>query len=471
MKKNIYFLIGAIILLIALLIIYLSVLSKNTDKTSEDAQSETLDMTSLGTQLTSMDSVDTFTLDNENGNFIFYKSEDIWKIKGYENTFNTAVVNNIENVFTGLYSTQIVEENAQDLVKYSLSPPTAQAISGNLKINLGSITTDGKYCYVTLNDENTVYMVNSARVECLQYGLNDFIDKSLPKINSDSIQEISINYKDKEDILIKYDKDNPIAREYSEKNGLATLVMEKPVENILVYPYNLQSSILMNLNSLNVSDLVNIAPSDLSEYGLDNPICTIYLADKENTITVKLGNYAPGTENSYSYVMINDRPEVFTMEYRALKPFVNASIADFVEKFVSLYQRSKVNKIIIESDKTYTIDLKAEGENDYREIDGVTKDYRNSYINGTLIDKDTFTNFYELLVGIGFDNITSKIYKGDKPAITITFELSDGSKDIAQYFDYDSSFYTVNKGDTSSMLVSKQTVRKVINMADNLIKK
>lgn len=471
MKKKIYILISTIILLLALLAIYLYVLNKNTEKTLEDEQPESADITSLGTQLTSMDNVDSFSLDNKNGNFTFYKSEDIWKIKGYENTFNTTVINNIENIFTGLYSSQIIEENAQDLTKYSLNPPVAQAISGNLKINLGSITTDGKYCYVTLNDENTVHMVNSARVECLQYGLNDFIDKSLPKISSDSIQEISINYKDKEDILIKYDKDNPIAREYSEKNGLATLVMEKPVENILVYPYNLQSSILMNLSSLNVSDLVNIAPSKLSEYGLENPLCTIYLADKENTITVKIGSYVPGTENSYSYVMINERPEVFTMEYRALKPFINASIADFVEKFVSLYQRSKVNKITIESDKTYTIDFKAEGENDYREIDGVTKDYRNSYINGILIDKDTFTNFYELLVGIGFDNILSETHKGDKPAVTITFELSDGSKDIAQYFDYDSSFYTVNKGDASSMLVSKQTVRKVISMADNLIKK
>lgn len=227
----------------------------------------------------------------------------------------------------------------------------------------------------------------------------------------------------------------------------------------------------MNLNSLNVSDLVNIAPADLSEYGLDKPLCTISLADNENTIIVKIGNYVPDTENSYSYVMINDRPEVFTMEYRALKPFVNASIADFVEKFVSLYQRSKVNRIIIESDKTYTIDFKAEGENDYKEIDGVTKDYRNSYINGVLIDKDTFTNFYELLVGIGFDNMISETYKNDNPAVTITFELSDGSKDTAQYYDYDSSFYIVNKGNDTSMLVSKQTVRKVINMAENLINK
>lgn len=471
MKKKIYILISAVILLMALLLIYLFVLNKSTDKTPDDEQSHSVDMTTLGTQITSINNVDTFTLDNKNGNFVFYKSADIWKIKGYENTFNTSVINNIESVFTGLYSTRIIEENAQDLTKYSLNPPIAQASSGDLKINLGSITTDGKYYYVSLNNENTVYMVNSARVECLQYGLNDFIDKSLPKINSDSIQEISIDYKDKDDILIKYDKDNPIAREYSEKNGLATLVMEKPVGNMLVYPYNLQSSILMNLNSLNVSDLVNISPADLSEYGLDKPLCTISLADNENAIIVKIGNYVPDTENSYSYVMINDRPEVFTMEYRALKPFVNASIADFVEKFVSLYQRSKVNRIIIESDKTYKIDFKAEGENDYKEIDGVTKDYRNSYINGVLIDKDTFTNFYELLVGIGFDNMVSETYKNDSPTVTITFELNDGSKDTAQYYDYDSSFYIVNKGNDTSMLVSKQTVRKVINMAENLINK
>ena len=194
------------------------------------------------------------------------------------------------------------------------------------------------------------------------------------------------------------------------------------------------------------------------------------MADKDNSIKVKVGSFVDGTDNSLAYVLVNDRPEVFTMEYRALKPFVTASVADFAEKFVSLYQRSKVKSIVINSDKEYTIDFKAEGDNDFKTVDGIQKDYRNTYINNKLVDKDTFTDFYELLIGIGFDNIVNKVEPKSEPAVIITFNLVDGSKNVAKYYDYDSNFFVVNKGDESSLLVSKQTVRKVISEAEKLCK-
>ncbi len=467
MKKKIYGLIIGLAVLVILLGIYLFISNKPQEET-EASDIDEISMGDLGTQITAMENVDTFTLNNENGNFVFNKKGDAWSIDGYSSTFNTSVINTMSSVFKSLYAESTVEEAAEDMAKYSLDNPIATAKSGDLTVNVGTQSADGKYYYVSINDENTVYMVNTARLDCLKYGLNDIIDKSLEKIDSDSIQELSIKYNDKEDILIKYDSDNPLAREYSEQNGLATLIMEKPVENMLVYPYNLQGSVLMNLDSLNITDLADINPSDLSAYGLDSPQCTIYIADTENSITVKMGNLVPDTDDSYAYVMVNDRPEVFTMPYRALRPFLNASIADFVEKFVSIYQRSKVDEITIEGDKSYTIKFEAEGENDFRDVDGVTKDYRNSYINDTLIDKDVFTDFYELLVGISFDDVISGYEIQGEPVMTITFKLSDGSTDTANYYNYDNSFYIVNKGDTVSMLVSKQTVRKVLSEAERL---
>ena len=86
------------------------------------------------------------------------------------------------------------------------------------------------------------------------------------------------------------------------------------------------------------------------------------------------------------------------------------------------------------------------------------------------MDKDTFTDFYELLIGIGFDNIVKKVDTNGEPALTITFNLVDGSKNEAKYYDYDSNFFVVNKVDESSLLVSKQTVRKVISQAEKLCK-
>lgn len=465
MKKKLYFLIGAVALLLVLSIVYALVSKTNKE---QQPTTNTVSTSDLGTEIIKANDVKNFSLNNANGTFDFVKKGDKWTVKGYNNLFDYTAVENIASVFNSLYAEQVI--NDSDLAKYGLNKPVAVATCNNVSVNVGSLSADNKYYYVSLNGDNNVYMVNATRIEPLTYGFNNIVDKSVDKIDADSIQELSIDYKDKDSILVKYDKDNPIAREYAEKNGLATLVMEKPVDNMLVYPYNLQASVLRNLASLNISDLADIKPSDLAKYGLDTPNCTIYVADKDNSIKIKVGSFVDGTDNSLAYVLVNDRPEVFTMEYRALKPFVTASVADFAEKFVSLYQRSKVKSIVINSDKKYTIDFKAEGDNDFKTVDGIQKDYRNTYINNKLVDKDTFTDFYELLIGIGFDNIVNKVEPKSEPAVTITFNLVDGSKNVAKYYDYDSNFFVVNKGDESSLLVSKQTVRKVISEAEKLCK-
>lgn len=472
MKKKLYMLIGAVAVLAILSSIYFFM----TSSAPEKAENESTDiaMENLGIQITQAKEIKSFNLKNPEISLNFKKNDNNWSVEGYDNSFNTTIIANMASIFTSLYASEIIEENAADMSKYGLTSPTAVASSGDVTISVGTLTADSKYYYVNLNDNKTVYMVNSARLNPLLYGLNDIIDKTLPKIDTNSVQEIFIDYSEisgKKDIIIKYDKDNPIAKEYSEKNGLATLVMEKPVSNILVYPYNLQSSILMNSDSLNIKDLVDINPTDLKQYGLDSPICTIYLADNDNSISIKLGDVKTNEDNTETaFVMVNDRPEVFTMDYRAIKPFFEAKIADFIEKFVSLYQRSKIESIRIEGSSNYDIQFKSEGENDFRDIDGVSKDYRNTYINNKLIDKDTFTDFYELIVGIGFDDILDRTEKENNAEITITFNLMDGSQEIDKYYSYNDSFYIVNKNEGSSLLVSKQTVRKVLSEAERLSK-
>ncbi len=472
MKKKLYMLIGALVILAVLFGIYLFMTSSAPD----EVESEITDtaMEDLGTQIVKSDDVKSFSLKNSQISLNFNKKGDSWYIDGYDNSFNNSAIANMASVLTSLYADSLIEENAEDMTKYGLSEPLAVISNGDVTINVGAITTDNKYYYVSINDSNTVYMVNSARLNSLLYGFNDIIDKSLPKIDTNSVQEISIDFNDesgKRDIVIKYDKDNPIAKEYSEKNGLATLVMEKPVSNILVYPYNLQSSILKNSDSINIKDLENIKPSDLKQYGLDTPLCTIHLADNDNDINIRVGNVITNEDDTQTaYVMVNGRPEVFTMDYRAIKPFVEAKIADFVEKFVSLYQRSNVKSISIEGSSSYDIQFKAEGENDFRDVDGVSKDFRNTYINNNLVDKETFTDFYELIVGIGFDEIINRTEPESNAEITITFNLMDGSKEVDKYYNYNDSFYVVNKDEGSSMLVSKQTVRRVLSEAERLSK-
>ncbi len=470
MRNRLYALTGTVILLAVLLGAYMVISGRNEDTSGTETQD--LPMEEMGNKIVDGKPAESFTLKNKNGEFEFVKKGDEWSIKGYDSRFSTPTVSEIASVFTGLYSERVIE--GEELSKYGLDKPEATASDGSVVINAGTVSSDGKYYYVSLGDEKSVYMVNSSAIQPLFYGLNDMIDKSVQKIDTNAVRELSIDFSDEDgknrDIYITYDKDNPLAREYAEKNGLAALVMQKPIKNMLVYPYNLQSSVLRNASSLNIRDLADIAPEDMSKYGLDRPKLTLYIADDENSIKISAGNTFTTEDGEYAYVLVNDRKEVFTMDQRALEPFENAGIADFAEKFISIYQRSKVKEIDIEGAKSYKIEFKAEGENDFREEDGVTRDYRNTYINGKLIEKDVFTDFYELIAGIGFDEIEYGKKPEGKPELTITFRLTDGSSDKAEYYRYNESFYAVTKGGDNVMYVAEQTVRRVLNTAEELSK-
>lgn len=470
MKKKLM-LLGAAVAVLAILLGVYAFMSSRHDKSGEKEETPALE--TLGENIADLDEVKKFTVENSEGKYTFTRKGGGWQAEGYDNQLDQNAVDKMAAIFTALYSEETVEEEPADLSKYGLDKPAATGTAEDITVKMGALTSDNKFRYVQVSGSNAVYMADAAFCDSLNYGLDDFIDKSIAKVNTDSIQEIEINVRDKEDIYVKYDPDNPIARDYAEANGLATLVMERPVENMLVYPYSLENSVLRNINNLNIADLVDPAPTDLSLFGLDKPQADIMVRDEENKITIKAGNMAPNKGvTEYIYVQINDRPEVFTMDYRSIEPFISVSIADFSEKFISLYQRSKVNAIEIkEGSGTYKIELKSEGENTFVQEDGVRRDRRNAYINGIAIDRDTFTDFYEQLIAIGFDNYDMNAKAEGTPIVTITFDLADGSRDIAEYYSYNSDFYVVKKGENTSMLVNKQTVAKVLNEAERLVNK
>lgn len=210
-------------------------------------------------------------------------------------------------------------------------------------------------------------MVNANACSLFTGTMDDFVDKNVPKVNTNSIVYMEIDYKDKDDILVEYDKDNSLVKEYADKNGLATLVLKKPISDIVVYPYSLQATALEDASALNVEKLVDPKPAELSKYGLDNPEMEVVLKDRNTELTVKVGSQVQDDSDiDYRYVQINNRSEVFTMDQRALQSFFDADIVDFVQPFVSLHSRSSVNKIEAENnDKKFNVEFKSEGENTF----------------------------------------------------------------------------------------------------------
>ena len=200
----------------------------------------------------------------------------------------------------------------------------------------------------------------------------------------------------------------------------------------------------------------------------------IVLKDRNTELTVKVGSKVQDDSDiNYRYVQINNRNEVFTMDQRALQSFFDADIVDFVQPFVSLHSRSSVNKIEAENnDKKFNVEFKSEGENTFvKTKEGIEKDNRNAYVSGKLVKRELFTPFYQNIVGLSFDSILKENANvTGTPQALITYVMKDGSKEKIEFYNYDDSYYVAKKGESSTLVVNKQSVRKLFLDAEKVLK-
>lgn len=465
MKKKIIILLAGVVLLGALLGVY-ALSSKNTTEQAENPDDTIVESQSYTLIEKSLEDITSLTIDN--GNFLVYlPSDEGFTVSGYEDVYlNQSNVQSVVNTFATLTSSKIVVDNPEDLSVYGLEVPSAVAIAqysdgSAVTLNLGSITPDNNYYYAVIDGDTNVYLVDSLIGNRILYSISELIDTNISKISSSTVTYIDIKQKGADEILIVYDENNSAANENLQKNGLFTLTMQKPLSNVLVYPYNLQSTILNSLSAIYIKDVVEAAPTDLSQYGLAEPNLVVELKDSSSQLRLTAGNFVNDTD---VYVMINDRPEVFLMDKSAVSSFMDVNIIDFIQKFVAIHTRSSVNNISLQSSfGNLDIALKEEGDNKIEQIDGANKDMRNSYINNTLVEREEFTNFYELLAGLGFDAIDQEAVATGEVECTISYGLTSGEIDKIEFYPYNANFYVAKKGENSSMIVSRQSVKQIID--------
>lgn len=124
---------------------------------------------------------------------------------------------------------------------------------------------------------------------------------------------------------------------------------------------NLSSTFCTNLCSyyehLSASKKVTDTPSDLSIYGLDNPV-TLSISDSESTSTIYIGN-ATSTNDSF-YVMKEGSEAVFTMDYSTAYIMSDPAMSmkntyltyEWTDNDYAYYKITKQGKTVIELDKS-----------------------------------------------------------------------------------------------------------------------
>ena len=360
-----------------------------------------------------------------------------------------------------------------DLGQFGLNSGEAAAAveyttkKGNETLYIGEITPDNSYYYAKKASDGIVYTIDKTVGDRIMQDITAMADLGIDILDSKGLAKLEVKQKNREDLLVSFEKENEKANENLDKSGLQTLVMHKPIENLLVYPYNLETGLLYNYDKFVIEKMVELGNENFAKYGLDDPQMTILMADTENGVALSVGNLDE-TGESY-YVCPNGQRAVYTMPKAALEPFFNYNIIDFIQKFISLHFRDTVESIDIKSVYgNYTVEFKEEGENKIIEENGVKKDKRKEYIGGKNVDSDAFADYYELLTGLTFDALDESAPQGEPQAV-ITYKMLDGKTDTTVFYNYDDTFFLAQKeGSDMNMLVTKQQVKQAIEKADKL---
>ena len=333
---------------------------------------------------------------------------------------------------------------------------------------IGNETPDKNYYYVNKQGSNEIYTVDKATCERIMQKVTDLADLTLDKLDPNALTMLEVTQKGREDLKVSFDKENKISAESHDKNGLATLVMHSPIENLLVYPYNIESGLLYDYDKFKLDKMVELGDEKYADYGLDDPTMTIAMADTENSVTLRVGKK---TEDGGSYyVTPYGNKGVYTMSENALAPFFDYDIINFIQKFIALHYRYTLSDIEIKSVYgDYTVEFKEEDGKTLTEENGNYKDKRQEYINGKAVDSDAFTAYYELLVGLTFDALKEYEPTGE-PQAEICYHLLDGSEDKVVFYDYDETFFAAVKGGGElKMLINKQQVKQAVDKAKELL--
>ena len=477
MKKKLFPLLGGIVLLAALLGIYAYSSSSSgengdgteptTEQTSDTSLVNTGEYTLCDREAESLRDV---AINSGDNTLSLKYSEDGYTVEGYENVdINMSNTASLASIFIGLYSDNKIEGAENEPEKYGLDNPLAVGTAtyddgSSVTLKLGSLTADKQYYYLESSDAEGVYLVDAVVGARMLYTINNLVDKNIASIKPNYVTYIEVLRNNESELLLYYDEENSNANTNLAQYGLATLTMERPLEGASVYPYNLESSILSTCSSITLDDVVDAQPTDYARYGLDVPRLTVRLRDNSGSLEIKAGSDA-GEGNVY--VMVNDSVSVFTMDASLLEPFDNYTITDFIEKFVALHSRSDVSRVDMVSEfGTVNLEFREDGENTITtDENGAVQDNRLAILNGKTVEGDDFADFYELLVGLSFDQIGEHTQKSGEPAVTLTYTLLDGTVETTEFYTFNDNFYSVGKDGEYDMLVSKQSVKQIVDRA------
>lgn len=261
-----------------------------------------------------------------------------------------------------------------NLAEYGLDAPD-YVVTYNYKtgeshtVNIGSLTPDGKSCYINVDGGSSVYAVPALKAQYASYGSKDFIESKILDLDYSNMKTVRFLRK-ADDLDIACDVDYDQASETASFHVVEPYIIDAS-ENF--------ATLVGFVAKLEVTSFVDdITPENIGSYGLDKPAFTFVFTNKDGSSQeVCLSSNMAG----YYYGYIKGSSDYFKVSDSKIK-LLEAPVLSLLESYVAYYTASELSSVkgsYKDTDFVFALDV---GDTEAISDDGadVTLDGRNAKI-------------------------------------------------------------------------------------------
>jgi len=403
--------------------------------------------------------------------------EDIsWALSGYEDVFINQTA--AKDMVRGMYYQSpigVLLEETDNPADFGLSPGesvvTARYRDGSATVmRVGKETPAKDRYYMSIDGDPAVYLMYTYLGARFFNGLNELVDKSVSVVETQFLEYIKIAERGRPLVEFTFhgtdeDKDNM----YEQYGGIY-LTMNEPYHGRDLYYESFDMAVMEEFLPFSIGELIELAPNDLSVYGLDEPSLELRLSNRDNDLHLFFGDLA---DENLIYVMIAGRPHVFTADYSYVSHIFGINVFRFIDKFIVLEDIYSVEVITIKtSDAVYEIlmeQYELPAESSWRE--GEFDSYVNPYINGQLVHEQPFKTFYRFIIGQTYDADIGYVFEPEgEPIVTVSFVFTEKEPTTIKYFPFDANFCAVQIDDGQiTHITNLQAIHNMLNAIPELL--
>ena len=471
-RKNALTLIAMLGLLVVMLGAYGVLLQHN--KELENISDEEEEETQIPINEMEESEIKELRVQNESSEFTLMYKDELWSLKEEEEfPVDQNVVSDLSSQMASLQATKEVIENAEDLSEYGLDTPEitvtiTKSDDSIMTLSIGDQLTTGDDYYATVNNGNTVYVVEALVHNTFLKEKNDLmLIEELPSINTELITGVKVTSDQFSNFTLTYDEKNK--EDYSGSSLYPWYISGYYNDNANADLASV-NELLTNYTSLAFKEGVDYKKENLDQYGLKTPedALTVWYREEEGGEVKDLTLYL-GSQNEQGdyYVRMEGSNCTYTMASSVISNLFDVDVYSITSKSTNLISIDSITNFAVNTGSIshmYTVDQETSTDSDGKET---TTDI--FAVDGVVYEDDTsFRSFYQNLIGLTVDGMLPEdaTVEGD-PVLRISWQLKEektnGEKAYTvEYLPYNSDSYAVRTNDKVLFIISKQKIDTAI---------